>query len=423
MGGMVTAAVAAYGTYRLASWAWRTWYGECDHNEPPERPQQQPQNGNYHGEFDNRDNAPLATLERPPTMNPTTPHRWHTRRQRMVRCREESMNALEGFLPMLKESLEASTNTSTETLALRKLRTDRTNPQHNEALSRREESALWETIKIRSVTRMMATAYAHSILFLVVTVQVNLLGGKLFTEQLQYSSSASSMSIYSAERMAAYSESHKLVLQHTYKYFFQRGIVSLVESVERAVADVLQNWNVSDSSSLNISLASFDRVLLDIRTVEERIRVTSRSRPRSLLRFLLPPSEIVDDAVSDGLAQWMLDETWDLLESPVLLDAEHDCLEATFGRMRDHHWGKIFEKNEVDETDNARSHIATRTTTRPLAYVVTRLKHTSKSFFKVQQSPLPSPSDRTASHGFTANNYCTELELLPSTLELAGRSQ
>ena len=423
IGTMVSAAVVAFGTYRLANWAWNTWYCDSDQSNKNEAPQRHSPAAHSDGSGF-RGDQPLDSV-RAPSMNP---HRWRIRRQRMSRCRDEVMKALEGFLPTLKKQIEERTNTNKESLALKELRAQRNQDDEasqdspGEQARRREEKDNWEAIKIKAITRMVATAYAQCILFLVVTVQVNLLGGKLFEEQLQNTSSASSMSIDSvaSDRMNAYGESHKLVLQYTYKYFFERGIVSLIGSVERVVSDVLRNWDVSDPSSLNISKEAFDQAINDIRAAEERGRVSSRSRrPRSLLRFLLPPSESFDANVHDELARWILDETWDLLESPVLIDAQQDCLKRTFERMRDHYWGKIFEE-ENDE--GIPRHAANRTVTRPLAHVVTRLKHTSKSFFKPQQQATEDMILGMAAPRFTVNSYCAEMEMLPSVLELADVS-
>lgn len=456
---MVSVAVVAYGSYRLATWAWNSWYGEDDdddghhqqnqHQQQRQQQQQQQQGGG--GFFTGR------TVDRPSStipMTPMTPNRWKARRQRMSRCRDEALKALESFLPTLRTAIDEKTSTSAEGQALKQLRIQRNNNNNNhhhnspnggegdnnannpssnaeELRLREQERELWETIKVRAVTRMVASAYAHSILFLVVSVQVNLLGGKLFDEQLQNSTNAStsSMSLDSvaSDRMAAYGESHKLVLQNTYKYFFEHGIVSLIDSVERAVTAVLENWNISDPSSLNMSRDDFDRAISDIRSIEERGRASARSkRPRSLLRFLMPPSESFDEIVTDELARWILDETWDLLESPVLLDAQHDCLKATFDRMRDQHWGKMFD-SDTDAADMPR-HAADWTVTRPLAHVVTRLKHTSKTFFKSssqQQSSSYSEDHYNlglAAPRFTINSYCAEMEVLPSMLELADVS-
>lgn len=424
LGTVISAAAVVYGTYRLASWAWTSWYndGSAEEERKGQRQASLPQGeGIQSSGFSSR---PVDAVQAP-AMNS---HRWRIRRQRMARCRDEVMKALEGFLPTLRRAIENRTNTAKETQALKDLRAQRSQEEGshdnpNEQMRRREEKDLWEKIKIRAITRMVATAYAQCILFLVVTVQVNLLGGKLFAEQLQNSSSASSMSIDSvaSDRMNAYGESHKLVLQYTYKYFFERGIVSLIDSVERAVSVVLETWDVSDPSSLNISREAFDQAINDIRAAEEKGRVSSRSRrPRSLLRFLMPPTETFNENVPDELARWILDETWDLLESPVLIDAQQDCLKATFDRMRDRYWGEIFESEE--ETADIPRHAASRTVTRPLAYVITRLKHTSKSFFKSQQQPDEGSILGMATPRFAVNSYCAEMEMLPSVLELADVS-
>jgi len=422
----------------------------------------------------------------------------------MMRCRDEVLRAIEGFLPTLQKGIEQRTNISKESRALKQLRAQRRNnssdcnnnnnnnnnahdhdhndPSFNNNQIRQTERELWEIIKVRSVTRMIASAYAHTILFLVVTVQVNLLGGKLFQEQLvlqqqqqqqqqqqnQSSSSTTaasaaasaasscftnpdnSMASSSDRRMMSYEESHKLVLQHTYKYFFEHGIVTLIEAVERAVTTCLKDWNVSDPSALNVSKERFDQIICNVRrALEESDNVvpsssltsSSSSSARThhsrslLLRYLVPPSESFDEIITNDLAKWILDETWDLLESPVLMDAQYDCLRVTFDHMRDKHWGKMFCDETEDDAGKMSSRYGadrrttatstTTTITRPLAHVITRLKDTSKSFFNCQQ-PSSFPEDcynlGSASPRFTINSYCTEMEVLPSVLELADVS-
>lgn len=404
LGTVAATAVIAYGTYRLASWAWSTWYGE---DNPRHEEEQILFESNHTGNFNNYPSREMK------------PHQWRNRRQRMVRCREEAMKAIHGFLPTLRRVIEEKTSTSMQTESLKQLRS-----QRDEPTTRQAEKELWEIIKVKAVTRMVATAYAHSILFLVVTVQVNLLGGKLFEEQLRDSSSDDGMGSVASDRMEAYSSSHKLVLQHTYQYFFDQGLDSLVASVERAAQKGLENWNVLDASSLNISKEAFDQAIHNIRAEEEQARASSRTkRPRSFMRFLMPRTESLEETVTDELARWILDETWDLLESPILMDAQRDCLDCTFSKMRDEYWGKIFDVDEQNSSDLPR-HAANRTVTRPLAHVVTRLKHTSKSFYKSSQQLQPSDGFMpvTAVPGFTANSYCAAVEHLPSVLELADVS-
>lgn len=395
-GTVVAAAAVAYGAYKLANWAWNNVRNDPIQNDTEE------------------------DKERGHTRNTTetNPQMWRMRRQRMTRCRDETAKALEGFLITLRKTVEDKTNTTKETQALKKLRTER--GEMDETLRREQEKELWDIIKVRSVTRMMATAYAHAILFVVLTVQVNLLGGRLFEEQTRksYSSEASMVSNDSAasDRMGNYQASHKFVLMHTYQYFFERGLVSLISTVEQAVEEVLMDWDVLDRSTLHMSRETFEEAIQDIRSLVEEgrsSRASSRQRrPRSLLRFLMPPSANLEVSLDDELASSILDETFDLLESPVVSDAQKDCLNATFEMMRDQHWGTIFE---TDST-NAPQDVARSWTTKPLASVLTKLKYTSNSFYT---SP---DADSDYAPQTMVSSFCALMEGLPSVLEMGDVS-
>jgi peroxin-3 len=396
-GTVVAAAAVAYGAYKLANWAWSNVL-----NEPIQ-------------------DTTEDDKERGQTRNTTetNPQMWRMRRQRMTRCRDETAKALEGFLITLRKTVEDKTNTTKETQALKKLRAER--GEMDETLRREQEKELWDIIKVRSVTRTMATAYAHTILFLVLTVQVNLLGGRLLEEQTRTNSSSgasmASNDTAASDRMGNYQASHKFVLMHTYEYFFGRGLVSLISTVEEAVAEVLADWDVLDRSSLHMSRETFEEAIQDIRSIVEGGRPsrpsTRQRRPRSLLRFLMPPSANLEVSLDDELASSILDETFDLLESPVVSDAQKDCLNATFEMMRDQHWGAIFET--VGST-SARQDTACLWTTKPLASVLTKLKYTSNSFYT---SP---DADSEYTSQTMVPSYCAMMEGLPSVLEVGDVS-
>jgi peroxin-3 len=389
-GTVVATAAVAYGAYKLANWAWNNVL-----NEPiQDNAEEDKDRGHTHN-----------TTE-------TNPQMWRMRRQRMTRCRDETAKALEGFLITLRKTVEDKTNTTKETQALKKLRAER--GEIDESLRREQEKDLWDIIKVRSVTRMMATAYAHAILFIVLTVQVNLLGGRLFEEQTQNNSSSGASiatnDTAASDRMGSYQASHKFVLMHTYEYFFGSGLVSLISTVEHAVAEVLADWDVLDHSSLHMSRETFEEAIQDIRSLVEggrSSRPSSRQRrPRSLLRFLMPPSANLEVSLDDELASSILDETFDLLESPVVSDAQKDCLNATFDMMRDQHWGEIFETG----SDSARQDTACLWTTKPLASVLTKLKYTSNSFYA-------SPDAETM-----VLSYCAMMEGRSPVLEMGDVS-
>jgi len=152
--------------------------------------------------------------------------------------------------------------------------------------------------------------------------------------------------------------------------------------------------------------------------------------------------------VRDELARNILDETWDLLESPIFRDAASDCLDATFCVMRDEYWGRAFEATDVVVgCESSPSRYATL----PLATVLTKFKKTANSFFddtcsgRQQQQVESSPTsvctsanaDIESGHleeGTNRSNdskiarpksvscYCTALEQLHTVMDLADVS-
>jgi peroxin-3 len=392
VGTLATAAVVAYGTYRLANWAWTTWNGRTKDEH------QEFSASAHHADGDTHESRRI----------PAQQQQWRLRRARLERCRDEAATALKDFLPTLQRAVEQATDSMAETKALKKLRADKLSgilPKDH------EERDLWDAVKVQSFTRMVSTAYAHSILFLVLTVQVNLLGGRLFHEQMRNQASNRSLGDDSvaSDRMSSYQTSHRLVLTRTYEHFFQRGIASLVQTVERAVSDVLRDWDVTNPSSMHTSRDMMEKALSQIRDVIEGRTAQRRSRrPRSMIRFLLPPEPGLDAHTPNELAQAILDETWDLMESPVVEDAQRDCLNVTFDLMRDKCWGNLFCNTDAPQH-------ASPWTTKPLASVITQLKRTSNSFYKSPATQMLPPRP-------AVNIYASAMERLPAVLELADIS-
>lgn len=327
----------------------------------------------------------------------------------MARCRDEVVIAMSDFLPTLRRSIEALTDTSQDTKTLKQLRNSQ------DTGHRLQEKDLWNAIKMKAMTRLLATVYAHSILFLVLTTQVFLMGGKLFEEQTRASGASSSLGgSLASDRMSSYQASHRIVLTQTYDFFFDQGIGLLVRAVERAVDAVVGEWDVTHPSSIHTSREMLDKAIQDICcSLEGKAERPSQRRARSMLRFLLPPEHGMDSAVTDDLAQSIMDETLDILESPVFEDAQRDCLETTLTTMREKSWSKIFI-----ETDHPQ-HASSPWGSKPLATVLSKLKHTSSSFFETPKIP-----DVLVLHPSTSsvNLYLPTIQRLPTVLELADVS-
>lgn len=280
------------------------------------------------------------------------------RQLRTARCRLETSRAMFDFLPTLKKAIAKETDVRVETAELKKMRIrkkeisemkinmesgdDKNNQINLEEINGEErsiwdkEQRLWNYVKNKSVTRLVATIYAHTVIFLVLTVQVNLLGGRLLREEQDKKepmgqNQQPSNATLGGER---YRVSHQAVLANTYHYLFTEGIPALVASVEGAISEILQNWDVlGDSASLRDVSGWLEHARDEIERRQEKI---GGSNP--LLKYVIPPegeaAAARDSSEKDELAKYILDETYDLLESPAYANAQRQCLNATFDQLR-----------------------------------------------------------------------------------------
>lgn len=307
---IVTTAAVAYSAYQLGSWAWNQYQESC-------------------------------------TLSKTED--WKKRRMRLQRCRMDVRQTLSRFLPSVRTIVEDRTPTKEPTQALKALRGSAGN------LEKQDE--LWDTLRIRFLTRLFVSAYSYTLLSLALTVQVHFLASRRQQED---------------------TSEHQRVLQETYEYFFATGIVSLIRTVERAVCDC-------GDTSVRLCLSKQD-VEAMIHAIRQQVE--GGKRKRSLLRFIMSPAAY-------GLNEETLnifDEMWDLLESPVMKDAESDALGFVFDKMDETGWGKAFEDD---------------LTAKPLVSIIPLFKHSANKFFEENEEE---------------SAYVTGLQDLPTVLELADVS-
>lgn len=305
---VVTTAVVAYGAYRLVDWAYQHWWNSGDDAQ-----KQTNQGGTMGNNF-----APELPRD-------TVARRRRARQQRLRRCQQECLQAWQalGSAATLSPLIIQATDTTDATNRLKDMRSFITFTDELRA----EQSKLWHQVKIRSFTRFVATAYAQSLLILVLSVQINLWGAQLWNEQQEQSTSSPSLSsaTNSVERMQSYQLEHQQVLQRTFAYFFANGLTDLVQCVAKATEQVLADWDVLERAYLQVSRDQVIEALGQIRSVVEELGATRR---RSLWRFFVPPEDYFEDDnknLSDISA-----ETWDWIESPLLQDALEDTLGVTF---------------------------------------------------------------------------------------------
>jgi len=466
---VATVAVAAYGTYRLASWAWNSFWNDED-TEDREAGTSCVENSHRRRQ---------ASQHGTPLTHNTSKHRRRAlmRQHRLQRCRSEVIAALADFLPTLKAAVERSTDFGVETEQLKgirkakaermrkRLETDankangngvgkETNEEEDKnevdeeeehAEERRQESQLWESIKVKSLSRLLVTAYGHSLLLLVLTVQVHLLGGRLFREEeaeaeeevLQAAdqdtskkdevnisvngdamSAASSLGLQSRTKskssrsssMPSYQATHRAVLTQTYGQFFSSGLVELLSAVEEGVTQVFAEYDVTDPDSMNISAEQFWRAMDQVRAVVEGNR--SEMIRSVLAQYIVPSEDNADNAIADPIAAHILEETWDVLESPTFAAADRDVLDRTFVMLIEGGWGGIFPPNCADIVPVG---VPQAGLTRPLAQVVTQLRRTANTFYACAGGD---GGTGAVEEGRPPNVYLPAIDRLPALLEL-----
>jgi hypothetical protein len=275
----------------------------------------------------------------------------------MLRCQDEVTHALQSFVVQVRKPIDFITDVSEETRLLKSTRECQD--------SQDEQAPLWNAVKIKAMTRILGTSYAHAILFLVLNVQAHLLGGHMLRLQLENEDFD----------QTSFQATHRLVLQKTFQSFFESGLQRLLNAVQEAVATCFHNWNVHDPAYLHVTPTQLERAIDLIRQNVEH--------ESCVMRFVLPTTELTNS--EDALADSILNETWDLLESPVFLDAQKDAIHVCMQEIQRKLW-------------NGQSSL-------PLASILINLRKLSKGFY------LPE-----------ANEYVKALETLPSFLELCDVS-
>ena len=325
------ASMAAYGVYKLGSWAWSRWADD----DPGENE--------------------IISEQAPTSQSPTSSvrNRRHTlRSQRMMRCREETLALMSTFAVSLHRCLEELTEADQARRSLKQLRRRWLKETRSAAeIARADE--LWLHIQIETLTRMVASAYLQAILPVILTVQVHLLGGHVCRAAMEESFLTADGDDHLDNAVcSSASEIHQEVLEHTHKRLVEHCVPSVVEAVRSAVVSSIdhRDWDTKNpTAALHMTHHAFQNTVDRI-----RVKVEGSTNDLTLLQQFLVPNgcnsntkgrtECDNDAVSQDN---ILNETWDLLESPIVSRAVADCVDHVFSMVREQIWAPLF----VDETE------------------------------------------------------------------------
>jgi hypothetical protein len=331
LGTAITTALAAYGTYHLAVWAWNSWNTVDNENDPDENgAAQPPHNREQRRRFNN-----------------------HMRKRCMQSCQREISATLVALGSMLQRKIDDGTETSVyraQLKEIRKLQSDDTKHQ---------ESILWMKIQVETVTRLMTTAYAFALLFTALTMQVYFTAGLMYRKQEFDASNETEVNAQDAILLS-------------YSAFLERGgMDDLLTCVRTATTASLKDWNIHDpTTALHMTAPRLQQAITQIRVTIETENL--------LQKFIVVGND--EQFLSNNT---LLNEMYDLFESPVANDAINESLNSVFTVLQEHHMKPIF--------GNDMSGI-------PLAQVVAQIKKMTSSFYKTDvyissMEKLPSVQD------------------------------
>lgn len=326
LAGFATKAVLAYGTYKLASWAWSSYFQNDDNNQDQKKEKKQ---YNDHIQMERRQISQLQ------------------------KCSHEIIVTLSSFLPTLQSSIETFTDFTQATKELKQLRDD-----INGSLTIERKRDLWNDVKIQSMTRVIGTLCAHSVLYLVLTVQVYLLAGHV--NGTNANTQIPKINI----------EAQKALLTQSYEYFFDIGISKLLTDIQALVEKELKDWKIicDDNSLGRIDAEMFQNGIDRVRKALETF-----TDGRLFQEYVCPPD--YEQVLRDEMVVEMFHQVMDILESPSFDIAKKECLDVSFRVLKEEGWQKILFDNSS-------------TANMFLANAVTKLKNVPLTFYSIEIDPI-----------------------------------
>jgi hypothetical protein len=414
VGTIVATAAVGYGVYRLAQW----YFGGDDNKEccdgTVDGANESEQADTHHTSVALNDNGTennslkRAYHEHSFSLPRSVPYNIQIRAALMKACRQQVSNALPSFGRHLRRTIDVHTDVSEEKRILQHMRSLQGDNLLNEL--DRQEARLWESIKVKSLTLAISTAYANALVFLALTVSTHVVFG--------WQSRQERNQVVGNDDVQEVADIHRFVVRHVITSFVQRcddtqesGLECLIKAVQAAIVANMAEWNVQDSAFLHVTPIQLDQAVESIysRVVEQRPDCDPGATI-GLMHFLINPLQLsvvsMETSPRDAdpknwyadnrSAQSILNETLDVLESPVCQDAQRECCSACLRQLQ----GKLFGRHCASAADPLAS--------LPLTAILTSLRKLTKTFY--------------SSGSTTTNEFVETWESLPSVLELCDVS-
>ncbi|KAJ1407749.1 Peroxin-3 [Ochromonadaceae sp. CCMP2298] len=233
----------------------------------------------------------------------------------LLRIRRQFDTATGQFLPTLRVKIVEVVDINGTVRHIKALRAQAT--ENQEEL----EARLWNEIKNASFAMLVVTVYMLSAVCTLLRIQLHILARSLTLTQ---------------QDEGLDSHMFRALIEGTYKQLFGSGLHAFAALVKQRVAADLRDWTVKDKLQVD-----FD----ELRQALQYVRRNLESDLEGMIRTIFIPPEAAADLPCDSppatpppppyspeaaAVQGLLDQTWDLLESPAFSTVYTEAVDCTF---------------------------------------------------------------------------------------------
>jgi len=188
-----------------------------------------------------------------------------------------------------------------------------------------QEKELWDELKVATFTKLAVALLMMTLLQLTLMTQLHILGRHNF---LNFKATAEEPGLTMAVRGS--------FLSLTYTHMLGDGLNQLADAVKPVVRRVLSGCTLTTKLDCDATASLLRRVCDGVDSSASPAADGARGREEAttpLARFVVAPSQHLQGA--SPAAQAMLDETWDIVESPAFAAALTAALDRSLGVLKD----------------------------------------------------------------------------------------
>lgn len=282
-----------------------------------------------------------------------------------------------------------------------------------DALSKNPENKLelWEELKLIAFTRTLTSIIATCTLFMFLQVQMNIIGGYMYLENIDASDDTAEISelINELEMDKPISSLQKEYLNNV-QFLFEDGILKLVDDVRKAVNEIVKPLSLkSKMNHLDVSQLMFS--ILDhfmISGVHEQFSTgMGATATNTFSKYILNNEQCKKKTIyfDEQKYQQILSETFDIIENEdfqtVLMECIKECLDHTMHAM-----GQSVLIKHSNKKTGSDVHIDEIEQKMPLAKLIPIVTRQSSHIFKAGENEFLKTLFAVESIGsFSANIY------------------